>query len=240
MSVSLQQLGPIEEGSERGDSRLRSTPDPHFPSDLISVSHLKGDHMKLMRNHISRLTALLAIVAMIAIGAPAALAQDATPTAGAEPAHPAHVHNGTCTTLADVVYPLNDIVTYNLTNSFTFGPAATPEASDMATPMPSASASETQPVLFSYTHIEANVGDLLTGAFAVNVHESAENIQNYIACGSIPACNAAACTSVTGVVVDLAPLNSSGYFGAARIDADPNGGSNVSVFLFNTTAPATS
>jgi len=196
--------------------------------------------MKTLRNHVSLLTALLALVAMIAMGTPAALAQDATPTASAEPAHPAHIHNGSCTALADVVYPLSDIVTYNLTNSFSFGPAATPDASEMATPMPSAATSETQPVLFSYTHIDANVGELLTGAFAINVHESAENIQNYIACGSIPACNAAACSSVTGVVVDLAPLNSSGYFGAARIDADPNGGSNVSVFLFHPSMTASS
>jgi hypothetical protein len=233
MSFALQQRGPIEEGSERSDSRIGRGPGPHVPSDLIPVLHPKGDHMKLLRSHVSLLTAVLAIVAMIAIGAPSALAQDATPAAGAEPAHPAHIHNGSCSTLADVVYPLNDIVTYNITNSFTFGPAATPVASDMSTPMPSASASETQPVLFSYTHIDANIGDLLTGAFALNVHESAENIQNYIACGNIPACAAAACSAVTGVVVDLVPLNSSGYFGAARIDADPNGGSNVTVFLFH-------
>src|SRR6476619_1242227 len=152
--------------------------------------------MKLFRSRVSLWIALLAIVATLAMGAPSALAQDATPTAGAEPAHPAHIHNGTCETLADVVYPLNDIVTYNVTNSISFGPAATPDASALATPLPSASVTETTPVLFSYTHIDANVGDLLTGAYAINVHESADNIQNYIACGTIPVCNAAACSAV--------------------------------------------
>ena len=81
---------------------------------------------------------------------------------------------------------------------------------------------EATPVLFSFTHIDANLSDLVTGGFAINAHESAENIQNYIACGNIPKCAAAACSSVTGVVIELATLNNSGYFGVARIDIDPN------------------
>lgn len=76
------------------------------------------------------------------------------------------------------------------------------------------------------------------GGYAINAHESAENIQNYIACGNIPQCTAAACSSVTGVAIELDPLNNSGYFGAARIDTDPNGGSVVSVFLFHPNMPA--
>ena len=175
---------------------------------------------------------------MLALGTTSALAQDATPTAAAEPPHPVHIHSGTCDALGDVVYPLNDITTYTITNSFSFGPAATPEAGSMATPLPGVSVTETTPVLFSFTHIDANLVDLVDGGYAINAHESAENIQNYIACGNIPPCTAAACPAVTGVVIELAPQNDSGYFGVARIDADPDGGSNVSVFLFHPTMPA--
>ena len=115
-----------------------------------------------------------------------ALAQDATPTGGAEPPQPVHIHSGTCDALGDVVYPLNDIITYNVTNAFSFGLAATPEAGSMATPLPGVSVTQTTPVLFSFTHVDANLVDLVGGGYAINAHESAENIQNYIACGNIP------------------------------------------------------
>jgi hypothetical protein len=175
---------------------------------------------------------------MLVHGTTSALAQDATPAAGAEAPHPVHIHSGTFDALGDVVYPLNDITTYEATNSFSFGPAATPEAGSMATPLPGVSVTQTTPVLFSITHVDANLTDLVSGGYAINAHESAENIGNYIACGNIPQCTAAACQTVTGVVIELAPLNDSGYFGVARIDADPNGGPNVAVFLFHPTMPS--
>jgi hypothetical protein len=196
---------------------------------------MKGVAMKIFRVRISVWTALLIVVAMLALGTSSALAQDATPAGGAEPPHPVHIHSGTCDALGDVVYPLNDITTYSITNSFSFGPAATPEAGSMATPLPGMSVTQTTPVLFSFTHVDANLVDLVGGGYAINAHESAENIQNYIACGDIPPCTAAACSAVTGVAVALVPQNDSGYFGVARIDSDPNGGSNVSVFLFHPT-----
>ena len=39
----------------------------------------------------------------------------------------------------------------------------------------------------SETTVAAPLADLQAGAFAVNVHESEEAIQNYVACGEIPA-----------------------------------------------------
>src|SRR5215211_7445791 len=173
--------------------------------------------MKLVRIRMSVWTAMLVVGAMLALGATSALAQDATPSAGAEAPHPVHIHSGTCDALGDVVYPLNDIVTYNVTNSFSFGPAATPEAGSMATPLPGMTVTQTTPVLFSFTHVDANLVDLVGGGYAINAHESAENIQNYIACGTIPQCTAAACSTVTGVAIELAPQNNSGYIGVARI-----------------------
>ena len=191
--------------------------------------------MKLVGIRVSVWTALLVTFAMLGLGTTAALAQDATPAAGAETPHPVHIHTGSCGTLGDVVYPLNDITTYNVTQAFSFGPAATPEPGSMSTPLPGVSVSQTAPVLFSVTHIDGNLAELMDGNHAINAHESMENIQNYIACGNIPQCLAAACSGVVGVVVDLAPVNNSGYFGVAKIDADPNGGAVVSVFLFHPT-----
>ncbi len=194
--------------------------------------------MKLVRVRISLWTTLVVVVATLALGTASALAQDATPTGGTEAPHPVHIHSGTCDALGDVVYPLRDIETYNVTNSFSFGPAATPETGSMATPLPSVSATMVTAVLYSFTHIDANVVDLVDGGYAINAHESADNIGNYIACGNIPPCTHAACQMVAGVVVELAPQNDSGYFGVARIDANPEGGSNVSVFLFHLDLPA--
>ncbi len=195
--------------------------------------------MQFARVRVSVWTALLA-VAMLALGATSAQAQEATPSAVSESPHPVHVHSGSCDALGDVVFPLTDITAYEISRAFWFGPAATPEPESMATPLASVSATQEIPVLFSFTHIDASVVDLVAGGFAINVHESSENIQNYIACGNIPPCTASACAAVAGVAIDLAPQNESGYVGVARIDADPNGGSNVSVFLFHPTIPASS
>lgn len=204
---------------------------------MVITFNMKESDMKLAGIRISALTAFLFAFAMVGFGTTAAFAQDATPAAGAEPAHPVHIHTGSCGTLGDVVYPLNDITTYEVTKSFTFGPAATPEPGSMATPLPGMGMSATTPVLFSVTHIDGTLAELMDGNHAINAHESMENIQNYIACGNIPQCVAAACSGVSAVVVDLAPLNDSGYFGVAQISADPNGGSVVSVFLFHPTMP---
>jgi hypothetical protein len=196
--------------------------------------------MKYVRVRISVWAAVLAVVALIALGNASALAQDATPVAPAEAAHPVHIHSGSCDALGDVVYPLNDITVYAVTNAFSFGPVATPEASAMATPLPELSITKTTPMLFSLTHIDADITEFIGGGYAINAHESAENIQNYIACGDIPPCTGFACPADTCVTVELAPLNDSGYFGVARIEAAPNGGSNVSVVLFHLTPPAAS
>jgi hypothetical protein len=199
--------------------------------------------MKHVRVRISVWAALLAVVALLALGTASALAQDATPPPLSETAHPVQIHSGSCDALGDVVYPLNDITIYAATNAFSFGPVATPEASAMATPatpLPAVSITKMTPVLFSFTHIDADITEFIGGGYAINAHESAENIQNYIACGDIPPCVGIACPAVTGVTVELAPQNNSGYFGVARIEAAPNGGSNVSIFLFHVNLPTAS
>jgi hypothetical protein len=206
-----------------------------FP-DLATEMLPKEIEMMHVRARTSVWAALLAVVALLALGSASALAQDATPPPLTPPAHPVHIHSGSCDALGDVVYPLNDITLYSATNAFSFGPVGTPEASAMATPatpLPEITITKATPVLFSLTHIDADITEFIGGGYAINAHESAANIQNYIACGDIPPCTGIACAAVTGVTVQLAPQNNSGYFGVARIEAAPKGGSNVSVFLFD-------
>jgi hypothetical protein len=126
----------------------------------------------------------------------AASAQGATP--GASMAHPAHIHAGTCAELdPNPTHPLNDVTQV--------------EDSDVAT---------------STITVDATLDDLLASPFAINAHESAENIANYVACGDI-----------AGPVVDgtlLVPMweqNDSGLSGVAVLQTNDAGGTDVTVYL---------
>ena len=55
----------------------------------------------------------------------------------------------------------------------------TPTAGDMA------GSAGAIPVLSSVTTVQMAFADIIGGDHAINVHESAENIQNYVACGDI-------------------------------------------------------
>ena len=140
---------------------------------------------------------LCAAFALLGVAASQVSAQGAQ----AEP-HPAHIHPGTCAELDPTpAYPLNDVA------------LVAPDA-------PAGS------VEVSHTTIDATLDELVAGPFAINVHESAENVANYIACGD-----------VAGPVVDgllLIPLheqNDSGYSGIAALGVNDAGGTDVSVYL---------
>lgn len=110
-----------------------------------------------------------------------------------EAPHPAHIHSGTCAELGDIVVPLSDVKA--LTAGEVFG-------------APSA-----VPVEESVTEANMTLSDILAAPHAVNIHESKEAIQVYIACGDIG-----------GRVVDgqlsigLQEINGSGYNGVAILD----------------------
>ena len=132
---------------------------------------------------------LAAATAMSAsFGAPVR-AQDA-----GEAPHPIHIHAGTCDNLGDVVFPLTDVKLN--TAGETFGSPAIP-------------------VEESETEVAVTLSDLLSTPHAINIHESADAIQNYIACGNIG-----------GRVVDgdlevgLREINGSGHYGVAKLDGD--------------------
>ena len=91
-------------------------------------------------------------------------AQDlATPTAGT-PDHPAHIHTGTCPTLGDVEFPLENVT---LASEAPASPEASLSRATVATP---AAAGD---LLTSTTIVETTLDDLLGAEHAINVHESA-------------------------------------------------------------------
>jgi hypothetical protein len=142
-------------------------------------------------------------------------AQDslATPDAGA-PSHPAHIHSGTCATLGEVVFPLENVTASEATAS----PEASPVLELAATPAVSGLA------LMSTTTVETTLDDLLGGEHAINLHESDENIQNYIACGDLTG------TPSDGMLtIELAELNDSGVTGQATLTDNGDGTTTVMV-----------
>lgn len=167
--------------------------------------------------NVSIFGAMAALLLAALFGAPGIGAQG-TPASSDEsdlgPARPAHIHSGTCDDLGNVVHPLNDVAP--LTES------ATPDAV-IASP----EADVRQAVPESRTIVDASLEDLLAEPHAINVHQSAEDIDTYIACGEI--------TGDAGteqVVIELNELNDSGYAGLATLLDNGDGTTSVSLTLF--------
>jgi hypothetical protein len=181
-------------------------------------------------------TAVAAAVLMLAGGfaafAPASMAQGTTgtPDAMGTPGatghdHPAHIHGGTCDALGEVVYPLD-----NLTDADGAGtPAAGMDASPMADMTGTPAAGMGEVVARSTTTVEASLDDVLAGEHAINVHESVDNIQNYIACGDLTGA-----AEDGQLQIDLNELNDSGYEGMAVIEDNGDGTITVMVTLTST------
>jgi plastocyanin len=131
-----------------------------------------------------------------------------------EESHPAHIHAGTCAELGEVVFPLSNV-------GADFQADGTPMA---GTAM---GASSAIPVDASVTTVEASLADIVAGGHAINIHESAENIQNYIACGDI----GGMMLGTSDLPIGIAPLNDSGYSGTALLHDNGDGTTTVSVYL---------
>jgi hypothetical protein len=147
-------------------------------------------------------------------GAGLALAQDEEAPAIS---HPAHIHAGTCDELdPNPIGPLNNIV-----------PMMNEESEDENANAPQGVLTAA-PVLYSMSEeVELSFqDDVLATSHSINVHESEENIQNYVACGEIG-----------GVVVDgelvvaLRSMNDSGYSGIAILTEDGDGNVDVEIYL---------
>ncbi len=162
------------------------------------------------------IAALVTLVLAMLLGGPGIGAQGTPATVDDEdvgPPRPAHIHAGTCEDLGDVVYPLNDLAPVT--------PFATPEA---VLASPEAEVREAVPE--SETIVDASLEELLAEPHAINVHQSAENIGTYIACGNITGS-----ADEGQVVVQLEELNDSGYAGFASLIPNDDGTTTVRVEL---------
>ena len=157
---------------------------------------------------------VLAAFALIMLATGLIVSQRGVIAQDAAASHPAHIHSGNCTELGDVVYPLSDVSESSLVNG-------TPIAGAVG------GAADAVPVALSGTTIAAPLADLLASPFAINVHESAENIGNYIACGTV----GGALIGTSDVAFGLSELNESGYSGVATLHDNGDGTTAVSVYL---------
>lgn len=177
------------------------------------------------------MSVMLGIQAISAQGA-ATPADDAAITSS----HPAHIHTGTCENLGDVVFPLNNVTPLGVDVApatpidMTSSPAA--DVADTAgTPMPVGVSGTGMVTAESTSEVEASLDDILAGEHAINVHESDENIQNYIACGDLTG------TPEDGQLqIELMELNNSGYSGEAVLLDNGDGTTTVTITLMETGA----
>jgi plastocyanin len=134
------------------------------------------------------------------IGTPLTRAQDT-----ADAPHPAHIHSGTCDELGDIVEPLTDVAEDTAGEKF--------------------GAAEAVVVKESETDVPLSLSDILAAPHAINIHESADAIQNYIACGEIGG------RVVDGdLLIGLKEINGSGHSGIARLETDDDA-TEVYVYL---------
>jgi plastocyanin len=157
--------------------------------------------MVLARRWMALLAPVAVLMVLFSMGTPLARGQELE----ADVPHPAHIHSGTCDNLGDIVAPLSDVTELTAGESFGVPTAVLVKESD--------------------TDVALPLGDILAAPHAINVHESAEAIQNYIACGDIGG------RVIDGdLVIGLRELNDSGHHGVAVLEGDDDG-TDVKVYL---------
>jgi hypothetical protein len=180
-------------------------------------------------------TGVITLSVLTGIATAGAQGTDGTPVAGGgeEHAFPAHIHSGTCETLGDVVFPLEDVTAGGTGAEATpAGAVGTPfdavgQNTGTPTDMGSGDAAAADvPFATSETVVEASLDDILAAEHAINVHESAENIGNYIACG-----NLTGMSDGGELMIQLEELNGSGYTGDATLVDNGDGTTTVTVNL---------
>ena len=132
--------------------------------------------------------------------------------------YPGHIHAGSCEELGDVAFPLQNAGVGGLMAGMMGG---TPEADMAAEDMGEEMGSEDRvPVATSYTVVDAALEDILAEEHAINVHESDENIENYVACGDLGGAVMGGAGMQGGdlLVVGLRSLNDSGISGVATLE----------------------
>lgn len=155
--------------------------------------------MAVSRRWMALITPVAVLMVVMSTSAPLARGQEA------DAPHPAHIHSGSCDNLGDIVTPLTDVTELTAGEVFGAGSAILVKKSE--------------------TDVALPLGDILSAPHAINVHESAEAIQNYIACGDIGG------RVIDGdLVIGLRELNDSGHHGVAVLEDDDDG-TDVTLYL---------
>ena len=186
-------------------------------------------------------TAFLAALAlaMSMLTAGPAMSQESTPVTVEAPEsnaeaeielRPVHIHAGTCDDLGDIVYPLNDLqAAVSIAD-----PDATPVIDLGATPDAESAMGPYEVVAQSGTAVDVSLDELLSGEYAINVHESEENLQNYLACGEITG------SAENGeIFIELMEVGHSGFYGQAELSAQGDDTTIVNVSLYPIEVDAT-
>ncbi len=162
-----------------------------------------------------RATGLAVMVAALMLAAGLITGLGWKASAHGDESHPSHIHTGTCEAIGDVVFPLSSV-------SGDFEVEGVASAGAEAVGAPSAI-----PVDAGVTKVAAPLADIVAGGHTIVVHESTENIGNYIACGDV----GGVMLGESDLPIGLGELNESGYSGIAWLHDNGEGTTNVSIFL---------
>lgn len=180
----------------------------------------------------SRALTVAALAGTIAFGTAGfgVSAQESTPMAGMA-GLPNHIHEGTCDNLDPApLVPLADLVFRNQMDSAAAATPGSTTADAMATPIGDTAMEgllgEAIPVAVATTEVDLALEDILAAPHAINVHESAENIAVYVACGDIVGTP----DEQGNLFIGLGELNDSGLSGIAWLLGDGDQ-TTVTVFL---------
>lgn len=164
--------------------------------------------------------ALIGLIAGSIMTASIATAQEAaTPEGEDSSSHPAHIHSGTCEELGDVVHPLEDATGERIDG--------TPEAS----PVPDDEGLPGNVIAHSRSTVEASLDDLLSEDHAVNVHQSQDAMDVFIACATIEG------EATDGeLILQLDELNDSGISGQVILSQTDDSTLEVTITLVDASA----
>lgn len=159
----------------------------------------------------------LILAAGMSVGLIGGVSAQATPMAMSGEGHPAHIHTGVCPAPGAVVFPLTNVSAEMASNG-------TPTAGSAVM-----GAGSAIPVEASITTVQAKLSDLTDGNHSIVVHESMQNIANYLVCGDI----GGTMMGSSDLAIGLGTLNNSGYSGVAWLHDNGNGSTTVTIFLMS-------
>lgn len=153
-------------------------------------------------------------------GAQGAATPAASTAANGDLPHLAHINVGNCDELSHIVFKLEDV------GASSGSLAPTVETAVEASPAAVSAEGPHGNAKVSTTVVNVPLDDLLAEEHAINVHESIEAVDTYIACGDISG------SAFEGVlVVEMIEQNGSGVTGTAILTDNGDGTTTIAILL---------